>query len=78
MLPHTEGEFPFDGETVRIVRSDAPKAPSLTRGDGRRRSLLPDFLIGANAAVAGYRLLTRDTARYRTYYPSPHLIAPID
>ena len=44
---------------------------------GVRRSPLPDFLIGAHAAVAGYQLLTRDAARYRTYYPRLRLIAPI-
>ena len=43
---------------------------------GPRHSLLPDFLIGAHAAVAGYQLLTRDVARYRTYYPRLRLIAP--
>jgi len=46
-----------------------------TRG-GQRRSPLPDFYIGAHAAVRTYRLLTRDTARYRTYFPSVELIAP--
>ena len=43
---------------------------------GTRRSPLPDLFIGAHAAVAGYRLLTRDAARYRGYYPTVSLIAP--
>jgi predicted nucleic acid-binding protein len=46
------------------------------RAGGERRSPLPDFYIGAHAAVAGYRLLTRDPARYRSYFPKLDLIAP--
>ena len=46
------------------------------RGGGARRSPLPDFYIGSHAAVAGYRLLTRDASRYQTYFPKLSLIAP--
>ena len=45
-------------------------------GTAGRTSLLPDFYIGAHAAIRGYRLLTRDVARYRTYFPKITLIAP--
>ena len=46
------------------------------RKRGTRVSILPDFYIGAHAAITGWPLLTRDVARYRTYYPSVRLIAP--
>lgn len=46
------------------------------RRGGERRSPLPDFYVGAHAAVRGYALLTRDAARYRTYFPTLSLIAP--
>lgn len=43
---------------------------------GSKASPLPDFFIGAHATIAGYQLITRDAARYRTYFPKLHLIAP--
>lgn len=46
------------------------------RRGGARASTLPDFFIGAHAAVAGYRLITRDAARYRTYFPKLDIISP--
>ncbi len=46
------------------------------RRGGARRSPLPDFFIGADAAIAGYPLLTRDAARYRTYFPKLSLLSP--
>jgi predicted nucleic acid-binding protein len=46
------------------------------RSTGERRSPLPDFFIGAHAAVRGYRLLTRDAKRYRTSFPTVELITP--
>ena len=41
-----------------------------------KRSPLPDFFIGAHALIAEFSLLTRDIARYRTYFPKLNLISP--
>jgi len=46
------------------------------RRGGTRTGVLPDFFIGAHAAVRGWQLLTRDPARYRAYFPTVHLIHP--
>jgi predicted nucleic acid-binding protein len=49
---------------------------SYRRARGIRRSVLPDFFVGAHAAVAHCPILTRDVARYRTYFPTVRLITP--
>jgi predicted nucleic acid-binding protein len=46
------------------------------RRGGQRSSPLPDFFIGAHAAVTGLRLITRDAGRVRTYFPGVETIAP--
>ena len=63
--------FPFDAAYPAGVAHDLYR-----RRGGRRERTLPDFLIGAHAVVSGYRLLTRDSGRYRTYFPTLDIIAP--
>jgi len=46
------------------------------RRGGTKRSPLPDFFIGAHAAVTGMALLTRDPRRYRAYFPKLKIISP--
>lgn len=46
------------------------------RAQGSRTSPLPDFFIGAHAAIEGMPLLTRDARRYRSYFPKLELICP--
>lgn len=46
------------------------------RRQGRKTGVLPDFFVGAHAAVLGCPLLTRDATRYRTYFPGVQLISP--
>ena len=46
------------------------------RRGGLHRAALPDFYIGAHAAVSGMTLLTRDVARYKSYFPRVQLISP--
>lgn len=69
---------PFPSEAAFLAGKCFVKYRAL---GGSRSTTLPDFFIGAHAAVAGYSLITRDVARYRTYFPnlpirSPDSISP--
>jgi len=46
------------------------------RRQGAKQAVLPDFYIGAQAAVNGWPILTRDVGRYRSYFPTVRLVAP--
>lgn len=46
------------------------------RRGGTKAQVLPDFFIGAHAAVRGWPLLTRDASRFRTYFPGLTVLAP--
>jgi hypothetical protein len=46
------------------------------RAGGIRNAPLPDFFIGAHAEAENLTLITRDAARYRTYFPSVALVSP--
>ena len=72
-------------EEAGLVLAEIPRAALFLAGKvfqqyraagGIRNGVLPDFFIGAHAAVAGLPLLTRDTGRYRTYFSTVELIAP--
>jgi len=64
-------------ETPRAAGFLAGKAfLQYRRSGGTRTGVLPDFLIGAHAAVSGYRLMTRDTRRFATHFPTVVLISP--
>ena len=45
------------------------------RRQGAKQGVLPDFYIGAQAAVNGWPILTRDVGRYRSYFPTVQLVA---
>jgi hypothetical protein len=67
----------FMRATPRAALFLAAKAFQSYRAQGGTRTgVLPDFLIGAHAAIEGAPLITRDPRRYRQYFPKLALIAP--
>jgi len=60
-----------------LQRAGTRRQPRIARrNNGTKSTTLPDFFIGAHAAIAGLDILTRDIGRYRTYFPTVSLIAP--
>jgi predicted nucleic acid-binding protein len=71
----------------RFRREDVPWAAAFLaaqafrdyrRQGGVRISMLPDFLIAAHATLLGYTLLSRDRARFASYFPALHIMSPAD
>lgn len=70
-LPLVREALPWDaaflaGQAFKVYR----------QARGAKTSPMPDFYIGAHALVGGMQLLTRDAARYRSYFPHLPLVAP--
>jgi len=83
--PLTEAELNSSFGMLSLRREAMPFEAAFAAGKahrqyrlagGLRERTLPDFLIGAHAQVGGHRLLTRDGARYSSYFPTLPLITP--
>jgi len=59
-----------------LIAVIASLPPEYVQRGGSKLQVLPDFFIGAHAAVEGWPLLTRDASRFRTYFPTLEVVAP--
>ena len=71
LLPLRRELLPWDaaylaGQAFKIYRT----------ARGKKRSPMPDFYIGAHALLGNMRLLTRDAARFQTYFPKLNIVSP--
>lgn len=71
-----EDEFRREGLPFEAAFAASRAFAHYRRAGGLREKVLPDFLIGAHAAVRGYAILTRDPSGYRSYFPGVELITP--
>jgi predicted nucleic acid-binding protein len=87
LLGHPKFAFDLDAflqaqsiDTLDINRQTARAAAMAFREyrhrGGGKTGVLPDFFIGAQAVTEGWTLLTRDAARYKTYFPKIKMICP--
>ena len=68
---------PKNGGVLKVRLAVAGKAfRQYRKSGGTKTGVLPDFFIGAHAAVAKAPLVTRDATRYRTYFPTVEVVAP--
>lgn len=68
--------FRYEELPKRALFLAAQAYKSYRQRGGTKTAPLADFFIGAHAAAAGFTILTRDTARYETYFPNVPLICP--
>jgi predicted nucleic acid-binding protein len=82
---HSVGDYEAALTTLGVIVQATPRTALFAAGKAYRRyrrsggvrtGVLSDFFIGAHAEIKGIPLLTRDTQRYRTYFPSVRLITP--
>ncbi|MFD2056331.1 type II toxin-antitoxin system VapC family toxin [Mesorhizobium calcicola] len=71
-----EDEFRREGLPFEAAFAASRAFSVYRRLGGSREKVMPDFLIGAHAAIRGYPILTRDPAGFRKYFPDVELIAP--